>query len=334
MKCLADQLFLQLSPSNTTWNSHMTAWRHDSILSEPFRLIISLLLMISNTMMMIGMWKTKNRKMSIPKKMYFSSAICGLVTGLTLLFYTLSMLGVDNRCMYERISDMVLTIVLFLDYAKLLSIGIVRFISFKWPFKRLVTGKVILIFWFTEITFACVSWFFDENIERKEKVSAVKMYLKFMKITGLTSFAYILLTLILTFMLCIVLDEKNPAIQSNATYVADRIMAKKRKAVKRLVALGTIYVICNLPLSVMCFIVHGTSEMEYIKNPMLLSRRLITVDWFYSIFTLYSVLNSCIYMWMDKKIVLVYKTCYKKRATNRSLSFCGNFESIELQSNR
>ena len=314
MKCLADQLFLQLSPSNTTWNSHMTAWRYDSVLSEPFRLIISLLLMISNTMMMIGMWKTKNRKMSIPKKMYFSSAICGLVTGLTLLFYTLSMLGVDNRCMYERISDMVLTIVLFLDYAKLLSIGIVRFISFKWPFKRLVTGKVILIFWFTEITFACVSWFFDENIERKEKVSAVKMYLKFMKITGLTSFAYILLTLILTFMLCMVLDEKNPAIQSNATYVADRIMAKKRKAVKRLVALGTIYVIC--------------------KNPMLLSRRLITVDWFYSIFTLYSVLNSCIYMWMDKKIVLVYKTCYKKRATNRSLSFCGNFESIELQSNR
>ena len=332
MKCLADRLVKHVSPSNISWNNHVITWNRDTNIITPSRLTIAIFLVISNTMMMVGMCKTKNKKMSIPKKMYFSSAICGLVTGLTLPFYTLSMLRENQGCIYEHISDLILNFTAFLDYGKLMSIGVTRFISLKWPFRTLVTGKTLFSIWLFEIIAATSSTalMFGFIGHQSDPITIFKI---FSKVFGFTSGACIILTAILTLILWISFRMEQGFISNDGH---QEINKRKNKAVVRLIVTASAYIICNIPLCLMCFIVNGTSEKGYIKDPMLLSRRLLMINWFFSIVSLYSGLNSCIYMWMDKKIVLFYRTCGRNIINNRSfkVNTSNNLETFQLEIKR
>ena len=313
MRCLIDQMFSQLSPSNASWDRHVTAWNHDNKISGPLRLTIAFFLVLANLLMMIGIWKTNDKKLSISKKMYFSSAVCGILTGLTMPFHTLSLLKLENVCLYEYISETILTFTVCLDFGKLISIGIVRFISLKWPLKRLVTKKILFVIWFMEIALAVISSFSSfVGLAAAADTSVIKLKQQYILIYGLTSGGCILLTFMLTFLLWLTLQKK-PTIVNNT---GDRY---KKKASSRILIIALAWIACNIPLCILCFVIMFESpEKDYMKNPLLISRRLIMWNWFISLVILYSGLNSCIYMWMDKKIVVFYKSCYKRRVWSKT----------------
>ena len=327
MRCQIDNIFIHLSPSNASWDRHVTAWDNDNKISSPLRLTIAFFLVVANLLMMIGIWKTNDRKMSIPKKMYFSSAVCGILTGLSLPFYTFSMLNLENGCLYEKISDAILNFTVFLDFGKLISIGIVRFISLKWPLKRLVTKKILFVIWFMEIAVAAASTFlYSYGGLAAVDTSFIKMYQNFTRFYGLTSGGCILLTFMLTLLLWLTLQKK-------PTIVNNTVAGYKKKASKRIVIIAFAYIACNIPLCIICFVIFESPEKDYIKDPLLISRRQIMTNWFYSLVTLYSGLNSCIYMWMDKKIVVFYKSCYRRRVLSETyeISASNNSRSLENQ---
>ena len=314
MRCLADGLVSQLSPSNASWDKHVAAWNLGNKLTSPFRLTLAFFLVLSNLLMLIGIWKTKDGKMSIPRKMFFSSGLCGLLTGLTFPFYTAGGL-LENGCMYESVSDKILSFTVFLDFGKLISIETVRFVRLKWPLKRIVTGKTLLVIWFLEIIVTSVVAYFGEVVLLTDaQMSHMEMFRVYIEIFGITSGSCIFLTSILTSILWVNfrmeltttnLSSNNPDIGVSAK--------RKNKAVNRLAAIALVYIVCNIPICVLCFVIFVSSEDKYAKEPMVFSINVILANWFYSLANLYSGLNSCIYMWMDRKIVAFYKSCFKKR---------------------
>ena len=139
MKCLSENVisaFYNLHlEHNASWRQQFQeSWDSHQTLETFFNFILSAFLMISNSMMLYGIYKT-NLKFSIHKKMFLVTCICGLACGLVYVFENVGkLLAYPDECLQESIVDTALNFIIFFDFGNLLCICIVRFLAIKYPF--------------------------------------------------------------------------------------------------------------------------------------------------------------------------------------------------------
>ena len=317
MKCMIDlvarELFSsnaswELFPSNASWNEHVSMWRQATRYIAPMRLTIALFLIVSNLVMIVGIWKTTRRsdnsRMSIPKKMFFSSAVCGLFTGLVVPNYEASEL-IENGCVYQSVSDGLLNFSNFLDFGKLISIGIVRFVILKYPLNRIVTGQTLYAIWMIEAVFAAAITSYGFVLFSAAKTDIVSLHRIYINVYGIVSGCCMVLTVTLSLLLWINFRKELTVLQGNTR---KHRAARANKAVKRLLAIALVYMVCNLPICVLSLTLVATATEEYLRDPLSFSRIYLLANWFYSLVIFYSGLNSCIYVFMDKRILAYFKS--------------------------
>ena len=317
MKCLINSLMRELSSSNATLSEHLEKWNYESKCISALMCFVGSFLLLSNSMMMVGIWKTKDGKMSIPKKMFFSSAVCGLVTGFVLPLYGMSEI-VNNGCIYQSIVTTILNFAMAMDFTKLISIVIVRFVFLKYPLRSIITDKVLYGIWFIEATAtvtATVTASLINVLVLAGGLNILKYYRIFLKIYGSCAALYLLIMVILTTNLAVNLLKETvlvqPQLESNTN--ENKSNRNKQQAVKRLISIASVFMCCNIPFCTLCFVMIGISDEEYLEKPLLMSRMVLLTNWIYSLNALYCGINSSIYMVMDKEIVTFFKRTLKRQ---------------------
>ena len=318
MKCLANGILKELSSSNATWSEHLEIWNYESKYISALMYFIAFFLLLSNSMMMVGIWKTKDGKMSIPKKMFFSSAVCGLVTGLVLPLYGMSEI-VNNGCIYQLITTTILNFAMAMDFTKLISVVIVRFIFLKYPLSNIITDKVLYGIWFIEAAATVTATATASSINLlmlSGGLNILKYFRIYQQMYGSCAALYCLIMVVLTTNLVLILRKRTalaqPQLESN-TNENNMSNRNKQQAVKRLVSIASVFMCCNIPFSTLCFVMIGISDEEYLEKPLLMSRMVILTNWAYSLNALYCGINSSIYMFMDKRIVTFFKRTIKRQ---------------------
>ena len=301
---MADLIAKQLS-TNASLEEHTEIWKQENDFIAPIKLVIALFLISSNLMMLVGIWNTKNGNMSIPKMMFFSSAMCGLATGLFLPSYVVSGF-IEDGCIYQTVSDVALNLANFLDFGKLISIGIVRFITLKYPLKPIATRKNIYAIWIIEFIFAASVALYGFFIFFSGS-DIVALHRVYNRVYGIVSGSCILVTLILSALLLKTFWKQPTLLRTNNPY--NSRVGKTKKALKRLLAIASVYMVCNLPITILCFLL----ETYPIDDLLSFSKILILINWFYSLALLYSGINSCIFMHSDRKILMLFKACIQRK---------------------
>ena len=317
MRCLSDKLmhaFFNLSTEephdeHEALVAHRKSWTHQQSLQRPFRIIISLFLLISNSLIIIGIRKT-NSTLSMPRRLFIYSSCVGICT--SAISPVNSCIGLlTKHCLNESITDSILIFLLTFDFSILLVIGIVRYMCLSVPLKKpnprfiytmLVIGLGISLA--TGVTFFYLYHGTFSSFYYRIHWLSLGIFL------SLCMLCCILLMAVLWY----TLRYKVQSFPENRAH-----LNRNRKAVKRLLLLNFLYVCFNVPMCNMCF---SLGSLSNYPTQAELSRKLLTFSAFYSICIAYSGFNSLVYIVWDDKILAFFKkqitSCCTKCLTRHS----------------
>ena len=305
MKCLINNLMREISPSNETWTEHIEIWNFESRYILAVMCLVASFLLLSNSMMIVGILKTRDGKMSIPRKLFLSTSVCGIITGLVLPIVGTSGF-INNGCLVEYISTAILNFSMAMDFTKLISIAVVRFLLLKYPLKNIVTDRFLYGVWLAEAVAVIAASSINLTVQDASSMSYMETYRTMVWTYGTCSSAYLVIMIFLTWKLISSFRSWQRKVHPGFTATNKGNNHKQRKAVKRLVLIAFVFVCCNVPFNVLCFVIIGFSDATYSEKPLLLSRMALLSRWVYSFNSLYCGLNSCIFMLMDKRILTLY----------------------------
>ena len=243
MKCLSQNILKAFyrAGDNTTWPvDHEEFWEHEKYISIIIGFVIFIFLVTSNLVMIVGILKT-NKRIAIPKKMFLSTAVYGLFTGVLMMYYSLAIV-LPDQCLHENIADTLLNFMSFLDFLKLVSIGTLRFISLRFPLK-VIPNKVIYCVWLVELLLAglLASYGFIVN---KSLTNPRSGYLAL--------FASYTTIMLLCMSICLILNYLlwRSLRQITVLKMDKRIYQKHKNGSNRLLVINLIYILSNLPFAV------------------------------------------------------------------------------------
>ena len=284
---------------------HTTKWEQQQQFQIPFRVAISVFLLITNTLNIIGI-KATNKYLTIPRKLFVLSSVIGIMVGAVSPIN--SCIGLFTKhCLNEVLTDSILVFLLSADFAILLIINLVRFFTLKAPLRRLnrvlvggmLAGGIII-----SIVFGTLFFYLYHGATHPSHYYRMHWFC----LGVFTSFCMIC-CLILMIMLWYMLRKRIKYFPQNSTLFVKR----HQRSVKRLISINLLYICFNVPMSKMCF--HLVNITGDVATQNQLSDELLIFSAFYSLCLIYSGVSCIVYMCWDAKILVLYKNILCKMRT-------------------
>ena len=221
-------------------------WNSQRLYLKMFYFITACFILTSNFLVIWGILKTK-KTLRLPQKMFLVSSCCGLVTGLTQPYYTVSIF-LPRTCLHQKISDAILTVFLNFDFMLLATIGILRFISIKSPLTR-INGKLVIILLTLEFLIASLMATFGHYVFFFSVSSALKNFQIYWLTFGTFCATCICIGSTLIVVLIFTLRRQHKKFKDQQS------VSRHGKAVKRICLIQLVYIITNLPIAGFCRLV-------------------------------------------------------------------------------
>ena len=253
-------------------------------------IILAFFLIFSNSAVIMGLIKTKrSNEIKIPQKLFILSAVCGLLSGVSLPLAFFAPMFIVDVCMFEGILEMMYGIVLMCEAQFMITLSITRLISVKRPFFEIKWKNVRLVI-IGEIALSVligVSMVFFSGNEFFMWV-----------LQGVFSFLWLILMLVLALIsVFIVLTRSNRSLSGNMK-ASNRLDYNRRwKPIIRIATIQIAYILCNLPLTVssLTFILTTPSGLQEMSLEEITRHEIITI-WMYALVDFNHGLNACLYM--------------------------------------
>ena len=271
-------------------------------ISDLIFLLTYLFVVIANTLRIVGINKTKNNnnnyERSVIKNLFYLTSLLGVLNG---ILATITIFGkVFAECDIEFIALGLGRIVMLFDFFVLLCIGIVRFISFRYPFKEIKRKWILLTLGLYLLYITCLTFY--------------GILLKYMKENRKLSHYKILALFIV---LCMTLNCFSVFIvqytllkgSKNNEHLNNQSIERQRKAVKRLTLINGVYLVFNLPYVI--YLLDLTFILDY-ATAEATAWRIERYYYLYYFSFLYSGISALIYIMWDKDIVKFYKEIIQK----------------------
>jgi len=247
MRCLSENL-MRIYFNITSNPQHHLAWEQQQLYQRPFRICVSIFLFISNSLIIIGIVNT-NKKLSIAKRLFVYSSVTGVFTSAMSPINSYISL-ISENCLNEFVSDSILIFLLTFDFCILLIIGIVRYIYLTSPLRRISRQSIKISFTIgfaialvMGVLFLCLHTSdFPEYFYR--------MHWLFLGV--FTQFC-MLCCIVLIGSLWYMLHKNTTILRYNGSSQGSAQFKNHHKAVKRLILMNILYILCNFPMSVTCF---------------------------------------------------------------------------------
>ena len=323
MKCFTSHLLETFfGEGNTSWvEEHNQLWKEQRRFDISAKFILSIFIKTTNGLMIFGILKT-NKKLNLVKKLFLYSAICGTLTGLTIPYYASANI-LFNVCFHEAIGEIVLSFLFFTDFLNLLTIGVIRFKTLRYPLKRIRTCTVFVWLAVEFIAAVCLS---------------VAYYITYTSGTSSLHKTYWICNGIFT-VICICLStllitKLRCTLHKSLLSTDPNYLKKRQKAVNRLFWIAFVYIIFTTPMT-LAFLYVGINFLQIPSSAIQFSHELVFFSWCYNIFIGYSGFNSLIYICFDEKIKNYYfhLFCGRKRASHSldkiSMQFICSQKSVQ-----
>ena len=206
-----------------------------------------------------------------------------------------------------------------MDFGNLFSVGFIRFISIKYPLKR-ISNKSIYLIWLLEVICAAAMTQFGYLVSfsfGKTKPTLEAYFFSYASI------------LILCAVICLMwnLTLWQTLRKSSRLSMDNNVYQKHKKASNRLIVFNIVYIICGLPFAVMLFVMISkliridANTDDWIEQSMSLVKYFRMLILSYEFHVVYSGLNAIIYVWFDRKIMnWLMSYCRQLRGAQRSQS--------------
>ena len=266
-----------------------------------------------------GILKTK-KTLRLPQKMFLVSSCCGLVTGLTQPYYTVSIF-LPRTCLHQKISDAILTVFLNFDFMLLATIGILRFISIKSPLTR-INGKLVIILLTLEFLIASLMATFGHYVFFFSVSSALKNFQIYWLTFGTFCATCICIGSTLIVVLIFTLRRQHKKFKDKKS------VSRHGKAVKRICLIQLVYIITNLPIAGFClyFGLHTLNPLYL--NLKSLADETILVCWLFPLSSCNCAVNALVYIYFSKDIRKYYLNKLRHKSQN-GMSFSSHRLSID-----
>ena len=265
-----------------------------------FNVLIAIFLIVANLTVIFGILKTRRlQHIHLPQKLFLMSSAVSMVAGIVLLYQTMTDLMLKGSCLLESIGDTILTLCLLLDFEFLLTMCIVRFISIKAPLRR-IKPKTVYVILVNEVLLALLACAFNYAAFFYIP-SPVELFQIYWIALGISLLICVSVGVLLIILLINILRSQKSKFKDQKTQTDSH-----HKAVNRLAAIQTIYVVMNLTLVIVSiyfgWIIMEPSNLE----PISFSRDAIIMTWAFPLSTCYCGFNALTYIYHSKNIQRYY----------------------------
>lgn len=316
MRCIGNRLmhafFYNASSRSTSEDDannmaslHTTKWKYQQQFQIPLRVAISVFLLITNTLNIIGI-KATNKYLSLPRKLFVLSSFLGIMAGTVSPINSCIGLFTEN-CLNEVLTDSILVFLLSADFAILLVINLVRFFTLKAPLKRLnrvLVGIMLAVGFSISIVFGALFYYLYHGTIHPSYYYRMHWFC-----LGMFTTLCMVSCLILMVLLWYMLRRRIKHFPQNNTV----FIQQHKRSVKRLISINLLYICFNFPISTMCFNLVNITGDAATQNQ--LSNELLILSAFYSFCLIYSGVSCIVYMCWDTKILVFYKNFLCKMRT-------------------
>jgi len=272
-----------------------------------FVCLIILSILLTNSLMIIGLWKT-NKKLTIIHKLLIYTSITDLMVGFfTLPYFVALRLSNKVSCFNDMIGISVGVIVSQESQQTILTLSIMRYLSIHSPLKRIRDStiiKVMITQMFISIGMG-VQYFYVYYVINDNNNIALHTIEWF--IFGLFTITCTFAAVICNLLSRAVLTNKRAIQQS------DQHLERHRKAVKRLLLICICNILCYTPASFYQLYGGIVSIIDSSFNLMDIALITLNLNMLFPVMLLSPVLNSLVYIVWDKRILVYYKRVLNTR---------------------
>lgn len=280
-----------------------------------FYLLVTILILVSNTIMMVGLWKT-NRRMTTAQQLFFTLCVMDLCVGVFFLPLQIFMIHIAERqdCSLIMLQAFISIFFTFMAGQILLIIIIHRFciVINNELCKKLTSPRNIRIYFATAVIISTINstWYAIQKRSNNEAYHGVFYLTNGIFVAGF-------LFTVTAINLKLIHIVKNAAASKAAQATVSR-NTYHRHVVKTLVMMSTVITVCYVPI-VVSFITSGILLITRKRNVAVIQ---YMVPWSQMFMSINSGVNSIIYVVRTKRIsryyqTFIWKTLKRDKASTR-----------------
>jgi len=263
---------------------------------------LMLLILLTNSLMIIGIWKT-NRKLTRIHKILIYTSSTDLIVGIFAIPYLIASRMLNkSTCLNDIIAISVGVVVSEESHQTILTLSIMRYVSLKSPFKRLRDStiiKVVIMQLFISIVKSTIYSYLVNNNNTFTINNIVWITIEWV-IVGLLRTTCILSAVIFNLL------SRQTLLYKTCIQQTSQHLERQQTAVKRLLMISIYNIVCYSPAS-FYQVYAGIVSITESSNLLDISLRMLNLEILYPIMLLSPALNSLVYIIWDKRILKYYK---------------------------
>jgi len=289
----ADNVLYQALLSRSTTNKSI-----EESYAMFFLSFLAMFNLLTNSLMIIGIWKTNKKLTNTHKLLIYTSAMDLLIAFFVVPFFIASRLLVKNSCFNVMIAMSVGIFITEDSKQTIFTLSIMRYISLHSPLRRIRNSSIIKVAFLQMLIAIAMSVL---NFCLYYLTTNLKSYTAEWLIFSLFTIACILAAVICNLLSRHTLLNKKDIQQS------EQHLERHGKAVKRLLLICLCNILCYSPNSFYQLYAGIVSAIDSSINLQDIASITMTLDLLYLVMMLSPALNSLVYVLWNKKILRYYK---------------------------